>query len=125
MKVGKRYFEKREKLIELLNRCKDENGISKITRTELEKELGVNTSCLNQTIREINEDNTVIEKAGNYYKVNATGLFEIEKYKEMSRIITLLLSEPKLMDEDENIVAQSLNIKRTRLQKIKTLIRCF
>lgn len=125
MKVGKRYFEKREKLIELLNRCKDENGISKITRAELEKELGVNTSCLNQTIREINEDNTVIEKAGNYYKVNATGLFEIEKYKEMSRIITLLLSEPKLMDEDENIVAQSLNIKRTRLQKIKTLIRCF
>ncbi len=125
MKVGKRYFEKREKLIELLNRCKDENGISKITRTELEKELGVNTSCLNQTIREINEDNTVIEKTGNYYKVNATGLFEIEKYKEMSRIITLLLSEPKLMDEDENIVAQSLNIKRTRLQKIKTLIRCF
>lgn len=125
MKVGKRYFEKREKLIELLNRCKDENGISKITRTELEKELGVNTSCLNQTIREINEDNTVIEKTGNYYKVNVTGLFEIEKYKEMSRIITLLLSEPKLMDEDENIVAQSLNIKRTRLQKIKTLIRCF
>ena len=125
MKVGKRYFEKREKLIELLNRCKDENGISKITRTELEKELGVNTSCLNQTIREINEDNMVIEKTGNYYKVNVTGLFEIEKYKEMSRIITLLLSEPKLMDEDENIVAQSLNIKRTRLQKIKTLIRCF
>lgn len=123
MNYGKRYFEKRELLIKLLNERKDENGISKITRTELEKELNISTSNINQTIREINTDEIIIERYENFYIVKVNDLFEIPKYKKMAEIIKKIHSKPEKMYAKENDVAKELNISRNKLRQIKTIIK--
>lgn len=125
MSTGKRYFEKREILIKLLNDRKDEYGISRITRKELEKELNLGTTSINQTIKEINEDEMIIEPYNEFYKVNVNDLFEIKKYIEIKEIIEKILENPDKMYENENEVAKEFSIDRKRLQKIKTIIKCF
>lgn len=125
MNSGERYFEKRKALIKLLNDRKDETGISKITRKEIEKELGIGTTSINNTIKEINEDEIIIKPYQEFYKIKVKDLFEIKKYKEMIEIMEFLIKNPNKIFENENEVAKELNIKKNRLQKIKTIIKQF
>lgn len=123
MNYGERYFEKRELLIKLLNERKDENGISKITRTEIEKELNISTTNINQTIREINSHETVIERYENFYKVKVNNLYEIPKYRRIKEIEKELLIDIEKMNGNENNIAKEFNISRNELRQIKTIIK--
>lgn len=125
MGSGKQYFDKRIKLIKLLNDSKDENGISKITRRELEKEFNLGTTSINKMIRELNEDEIIIERHENHYKIKVNDLYEIKKYQEMSKIIKRILINPDKIYENENEIAKEFNIDKKRLHKIKTIIKCF
>lgn len=123
MNYGERYFEKRELLIKLLNERKDENGISKITRTEIEKELNISTTNINQTIREINSHETIIERYENFYKVKVNNLYEIPKYRRIKEIEKELLIDIEKMNGNENNIAKEFNISRNELRQIKTIIK--
>lgn len=122
---GRRYFEKRIKLIEILNKTKDENDISKITKKELQKELEIGETSLNKLINEINEEELIISRYEEWYKVNVKNLNEIKKYNKIIKIIKEIINNPEELYENEINIAMKYGITRTELQRIKTIIRMF
>ena len=122
---GKRFFDKRIKLIEILNETKDENDISKITNKELQTRLEIGETSLNNLIREINEEELIISRYKEWYKINVTNLNEIKKYNRMIKIIKELINNPKELNENEINIAMKYGIERKELQRIKTIIKMF
>ena len=117
--------EKRIKLIEILNETKDENDISKITNKELQTRLEIGETSLNNLIREINEEELIISRYKEWYKINVTNLNEIKKYNRMIKIIKELINNPKELNENEINIAMKYGIERKELQRIKTIIKMF
>lgn len=123
--TGQRFFDKRQELINILNKYKDENGISKITRTEIESIMKLSTTSVNNTIKSINDDakEQVIKHYNEWYIVKIKEIWEIPKYQLYIKIIKDILEDNNLINENEYKMAEKYKTDRKTIQTIKTILK--
>lgn len=93
-----RYFKKYKYIIDILEKHKDEDGLSRISQSDIARKLNVSPSLISKCIRRLERSDKCVEKIeAGLYKVNQTDMIKDGPQRKFLEYSTAIIKDIKFL----------------------------